>query len=81
METAIKGEIVRQRRIEKGFTLRGFAKVINISASYLSDIELGKSQPAVPILISIVKALDCPIQELIRDIDVDRNFPAARASG
>ena len=37
-------------RKELGLTLQGFAEVLGTSASYLSDIEKGKSKPSVDIL-------------------------------
>jgi transcriptional regulator with XRE-family HTH domain len=35
------GQFLRQRREELGFTVRGFAKDIDIMPSYLSDVEKG----------------------------------------
>lgn len=67
MQTVFRGSCVRLRRLEKGYTLRGFAKEINISPSYLSDIELGKAQPTIAILHAIAQALECSISDLIQD--------------
>jgi hypothetical protein len=36
------GAAVRQRRIARGISLRSFARVMEISPSYLSDLERGR---------------------------------------
>ena len=39
------GEFLQKKRIEKGITLREMARILKISAPYLSDIEKGKRNP------------------------------------
>ena len=43
------GAVLRKRRIEKGFSLRKFADLVEISPTYLSLVETGKAEyaPAV----------------------------------
>lgn len=43
------GAVLRKRRIEKGFSLRKFAELVDISPTYLSLVETGKADyaPAV----------------------------------
>ena len=36
------GALVRERRLETGISLRAFAKQLEISPSYLSDLERGR---------------------------------------
>ena len=36
------GALVRQQRIARGISLRAFARVLEISPSYLSDLERGR---------------------------------------
>ncbi|HFK1496566.1 TPA: helix-turn-helix transcriptional regulator [Bacillus paranthracis] len=38
------GEKIRELRIQKGFGLNEFAKVLDISPSYLSQLETGKTE-------------------------------------
>lgn len=40
---------LRRLRLAKGISLRDVAKALNFSASYLSDIELGRRRPSVKI--------------------------------
>ena len=39
------GEFLQKKRIEKGITLREMARILKISAPYLSDIQKGKRNP------------------------------------
>lgn len=36
------GQYIRERREQFGISLRGFAKILSISPTYLSDLELGR---------------------------------------
>ena len=40
------GSVLRERRIEKGISLRKFAELIDISPTYLSLVETGKAEYA-----------------------------------
>lgn len=52
-------EFLKQKRQEKGYTLRGFAEMINVAPSYLSDIEKDKrNAPSDEIIAKIAKVLD-----------------------
>jgi len=39
------GELLREKRIEKGFSLRKFAQLVDVSPTYLSQVEQGNVQP------------------------------------
>jgi transcriptional regulator with XRE-family HTH domain len=51
------GTEIRRLRTKAGFTLRGFAKKIGISAAHQSDIEYGRRLPSEKVLREIAKAL------------------------
>lgn len=52
------GDFVSKRRQELGMTLRGFAKELDMSPSYVSDIEKGNRQPNEKSLLdSLVRVL------------------------
>lgn len=36
------GQMLREKRIEKGFSLRKFAELVDLSPTYLSQVEQGK---------------------------------------
>ena len=67
------GERLRQIRLEAGLTLRELARQANVSPSFISQIENGKSQPSVATLYSFSQLLNVSVDELFEAKD-----PAAR---
>src|SRR5919197_4327113 len=74
------GERIRQERISRGVSLRALAAEVGVSASMISQIENGKSQPSVSTLYAITSALGISIQEVfdsaLRDADADADVQA-----
>lgn len=65
MEISI-GEIIKTKREEKGYNLSEFAKLIEISAGYLSQIENGrKTNPRLDIILRIIHELGIDIEMLL----------------
>jgi transcriptional regulator with XRE-family HTH domain len=65
MEISV-GEVIKSKREEKGYTLSEFAKRIEISAGYLSQIENGrKTNPKLDIILRIIHELDIDIEMLL----------------
>ncbi|MGW5133786.1 helix-turn-helix domain-containing protein [Streptomyces sp. NPDC004135] len=58
------GERIRQARLEHGTSLRALARRIGVSASLVSQIETGKSQPSVSTLYAITTALGISVESL-----------------
>jgi transcriptional regulator with XRE-family HTH domain len=58
------GARLRRRREEAGLSLRHFARTLGVSASFLSQLEKGKSRPSVATLYLICNALQLSIDEL-----------------
>jgi transcriptional regulator with XRE-family HTH domain len=61
------GARLRERRMARGISLRQFARDIDVSASFISQLETGKAQPSVATFFSICAALDISIDELFTD--------------
>lgn len=59
------GEAIREKRIAIDITLRELARRLNITPSYLSDIENDRRVPAEEVLQDIGKALDLPFDDLM----------------
>lgn len=59
------GTRLREARQERGLSLRAVAGRAGVSASLLSQVENGKTQPSVSTLYSIVSNLDISIDELL----------------
>lgn len=39
------GQVLRAKRLEKGFSLRKFAELVGVSPTYLSQVEQGNADP------------------------------------
>lgn len=59
------GERIKQLRKEKNLTLRELAEKADISISFLSDIENGRSNPSLERLKAIAEALDTTVSYLL----------------
>ncbi|MCD9879616.1 helix-turn-helix domain-containing protein [Streptomyces guryensis] len=58
------GARIRRARLAKGVSLRALAREIGVSASLVSQIETGKSQPSVSTLYAITTALSISVESL-----------------
>jgi transcriptional regulator with XRE-family HTH domain/mannose-6-phosphate isomerase-like protein (cupin superfamily) len=58
------GPRLRQARLNAGLTLRELARQLGVSASFVSQLENGKSQPSVATLYSLSQLLDVSIDQL-----------------
>jgi transcriptional regulator with XRE-family HTH domain len=58
------GPYMRRRRDELDLSLREFAKRLNCSAAFISDIELGRRYPSEKVLGEIARVLDVKLEDL-----------------
>jgi len=58
------GERIRAERARRGITVRGLAREVGVSASLISQIETGRSQPSVSTLYAITTALGISIEDI-----------------
>jgi len=58
------GQYIRKLREGKDLSLREFARKINCSAAFVSDVELGRRYPSDQVLASIAKILGVTVDEL-----------------
>ena len=61
------GERVRQARARRGMTRKLLSKDSSVSERYLAQIETGQGNISILLLLQIARALDLPVQELVRD--------------
>jgi len=61
------GSKLREVRRLKGMSLRGLAKRVEVSASFLSQVEQGKCQPSLETLSRISAALEVKADYFLRD--------------
>jgi transcriptional regulator with XRE-family HTH domain/quercetin dioxygenase-like cupin family protein len=67
------GERLREARVERGLTVRGLARAVDVSASLISQIETGKSSPSVGTLYAITAALEISLEDVFGDPEGTRS--------
>lgn len=61
------GGALRRHRAAKGLSLRQLARDLGVSASFISQLEHGKSQPSVATLFAICDALDVTVDQVFNE--------------
>ncbi len=79
------GERIRAERLRRGVGLRALAREVGVSASMISQIETGKTQPSVSTLYAITSTLGISVQDVFEETAatvyaVPSAEPAARAA-
>lgn len=64
-----EGKTIKALRKEKGISLKILAERIEISPTFLSDIENGRSNPSLERLIDIARGLDVSVSYLLGEDD------------
>lgn len=67
MEPTIIGRRIRQERLRRSIGLRELARRVDVSASLISQIELGRANPSVSTLYSIVQELSISLDQLFAE--------------
>lgn len=65
MVTEDVGARLRAARVQRGMSLRSVASALGVSASLISQVETGKTQPSVSTLYAIVTYLGISIDDLL----------------
>ena len=61
------GQAIRAAREQRGLSLRELARRVDVSPSFVSQIELGKANPSVGTLYSLVSVLGTTLDDLMGD--------------
>jgi transcriptional regulator with XRE-family HTH domain len=62
------GDVLRERRLEQGLTLRQVSAEARVSLGYISEIERGQKEASSELLASLCTALDAPLSAVLRDV-------------
>ena len=65
------GQIVRGLRIAKGLSQEELAFRAEVSVPYLSDLERGRWNPSLAVLVDLASALKVHPSELLKDLVID----------
>lgn len=66
-ETVFIGQKIRKRRLDFGLSLRDLATKTNLTASFISQIERGVTNPSLNSLGKIAESLDVPLLFFLTD--------------
>ena len=62
------GDVLRERRLEQGLTLRQVSAEARVSLGYISEVERGQKEASSELLASLCAALETPLSEVLRDV-------------
>ena len=62
------GEVLRDRRMQRGLTLREVSAEARVSLGYISEIERGQKEASSELLASLCHALDMPLSDVLRNV-------------
>ena len=63
------GEVLRRARKKAGLTQEQLGHVAGVQRKYVSLLELGIHEPSLGTLLQISLALNCPANELVRQVE------------
>jgi transcriptional regulator with XRE-family HTH domain len=73
------GRILRKIRSDKGMTQEDLAGRAGMSVPYLSDLERGRWNPSLAMLVDLARGLSIHPSELLEDLAVDaEGIPPSR---
>jgi transcriptional regulator with XRE-family HTH domain len=62
------GDVLRDKRTERGLTLREVSAEARVSLGYISEIERGQKEASSELLYSLCGALDVPLSDVLREV-------------
>ena len=62
------GDVLRDRRMERGMTLREVSAEARVSLGYISEIERGQKEASSELLASLCLALAAPLSDVLREV-------------
>src|SRR2546430_10086102 len=70
------GQRLRKAREQKKIGLRELARRLGVSASLISQIETGKTEPSINTLFAIVSELELSVNEIVFASEQDAGLPS-----
>src|SRR5690349_24607023 len=62
------GDVLRDKRTQRGLTLREVSAEARVSLGYISEIERGQKEASSELLYSLCDALDVPLSDVLREV-------------
>jgi transcriptional regulator with XRE-family HTH domain len=75
------GDVLRQRRLDQGRTLRDVSAAARVSLGYISEIERGQKEASSECLAAICAALEVPLSEVLAQVSGEMAREEAAIAG
>src|SRR5690349_14787107 len=62
------GDVLRDKRTQRGLTLREVSGAARVSLGYISEIERGQKEASSELLSSLCDALEMPLSDVLREV-------------
>jgi len=62
------GEVLRNRRLAAGLTLRDVSAKARVILGYISEVERGHKEPSSELLSALTTALEVPLSKVLLDV-------------
>ena len=62
------GDVLRDKRTQRGLTLREVSAEARVSLGYISEIERGQKEASSELLSSLCSALELPLSTVLREV-------------
>lgn len=62
------GDVLRERRLAQGLTLRDVSERARISLGYISEVERGQKEASSELLAALAQALEVPLSKVMLDV-------------
>jgi transcriptional regulator with XRE-family HTH domain len=62
------GDVLRDKRTQRGLTLREVSADARVSLGYISEIERGQKEASSELLASLCDALEVPLSDVLRAV-------------
>jgi transcriptional regulator with XRE-family HTH domain len=62
------GDVLRDKRTQRGLTLREVSADARVSLGYISEIERGQKEASSELLASLCDALEVPLSDVLREV-------------
>jgi transcriptional regulator with XRE-family HTH domain len=62
------GDVLRDKRTQRGLTLREVSAGARVSLGYISEIERGQKEASSELLASLCAALEVPLSDVLREV-------------
>ena len=72
------GKVLRQLRMEAGFTQEQFGFEADLRRTYISILELGQQQPSLASILKIANALNCSASELVAKVEAEMKLQSRK---